>query len=66
MKRKAKKALAKKIKKATKKYGIPAVLAFLSTVAANLLSDSVNREIDEEQPAAPPAKPKKGAVARGR
>jgi hypothetical protein len=48
MKRKARKRLEKRIVKAVKKYGAPAVLGFLSTLVANLVSDSVDRGVEPE------------------
>jgi hypothetical protein len=68
MKRKARKRLKKTITKAMAKYGAPAVLAFVSTLAANLVSDSVDRDAstetgpDEKKTAK--ARPKKRKTSR--
>ena len=66
MKRKAKKRLKKAISKAVTRYGATAVLAFLSTLAANLVSDSVDRETGEQTAPEKPEKKTKTAKAKKR
>ena len=48
MKRKTRKRLRKTVAKAVAKYGAPTVLAFVSTLLANMVSDSIDRTVSPE------------------